>query len=149
MLYRQVKPLCRYCPYYNGIDLNFRRLNGVNVNFMDIDLVGEIEKHIEFIAEVKHYRDANLYDEFYLPAHQYVCLKKVAKSLRCDLYFIVFDGFRYYITEIDRFSVKNAINHNGKKVVTFHKDEFKVFRNTNELDWFWLDTYRKRIRIRW
>ncbi len=142
MLLRQIKP-CSGCPYFTGIDLQFKTLNGVMMNFMDIDLVGEIGKRIEFIAEIKHYNHAANYNYFLLPAHEYVLLKKVAKSLKCDLYFIVFNGHKFFISEIDRFEEKRKSTiYKGKKCVKFPKSQFRIFNNSHELDLFFFDQYR-------
>ncbi len=140
MLERQIKP-CSACPYFTGIDLHFRTLNGVRMNFMDIDLVGEIGKRIEFIAEIKHYNYAANYNYFILPAHEYVLLKKVAKSLRCDLYFLVFNGHKFFLSEIDRFeNRRKTTTFRGKKYVKFPKSQFLTLDN-HELDLFFFDQY--------
>ncbi len=141
MLVRQVKP-CVNCPYYTGIDLKFRMLNGVMMNFMDIDLVGEIGKRIEFVAEIKKYNNATNYNSFLMPAHEYVLLKKAAKCLKCDFYFIVFNGSKYFVAEIDRFEERRkTIIHKGQKCVRFPKSQFRTFQNNHELDLFFFDQY--------
>ncbi len=141
MLHRQFS-VCNSCPYFTGIDLRFKTLNGVRMNFMDIDLVGEIGKRIRFIAEIKRYNNAIYYNSFYIPAHEYVLLKKVAKCLKCDFYFIVFNGSKFYVSEIDRFEERRkTVIHNGQKCVKFPKTQFRIFDNNHELDLFFFDQY--------
>ena len=89
MLVRQV-PSCKNCPYYT-FDIQLK-INNVKLNIFDIDFVAEIGKRIAAIAELKRYYNAASYKYFSIPAHQYVGYKKVAKSLRCDLYLIIYDG---------------------------------------------------------
>jgi len=125
MISREIQ-LCENCPYKPVDLLLSRTLNGKKLNICDIDLVIEVGKRIEAVAELKRYANASCYANFYLPAHEYVLLKKVAKRLRADPYFIVFDGREFFITEIDRFERREAVRLNGirQKQVLFSRSEF-------------------------
>ena len=141
MLSRQVKA-CYGCPY-RPIDLllsDANIVNGKKLNVFDVDLVIEVGKRIEAIAELKRYSDASEHEYFTVPAHEVVGYKKVAKSLRCDLYLIVFDGYHYYLSEIDRFSRHETEFSFGKKVVKFPKEDFRILTES-ELQLFFLEKY--------
>ena len=137
MLHRQV-PVCKNCPYFT-FDIQMI-VNGTKLNVFDIDLVVEVGKRIRAIAELKKYRNASTYRYIEVPAHEYVGYKKVAKCLRCDLYLIVFDGYFYYVTEIDRFGRMDPVISNGMKVVRFPREVFQVMTES-EFQQFWVDNY--------
>ena len=145
MIERKIRP-CEFCPY-KPIDLLLTRefiQNGIKLNCFDIDLVIEIGKRIEVVAEIKRYQDAACYDKFLMPAHEYVGLKKVAKSLRCDAYFIVHDGTEFYLAHVDRFERRNSIQHFGKSMIPFHRNEFRRL-TPEEFKQFWFKTYGKKL----
>ncbi len=146
MLARQIKP-CVNCPY-KPIDIQITGINGVRINIFDIDLVFEIGKRIEAIAELKRYPNAASYRYFEFPAHELVGYKKVAKCLKCDLYLIVFDGCFYYLAEVDRFKKYDTeINGNGQKVIRFPREEFRVLTES-EFQQFWVDIYGFSYNLR-
>ncbi len=64
MLIRQV-PICKNCPY-RPIDV-YMNISGVKLNVFDIDLVIEVGKRIQAIAELKRYSNAAYYDYFDFP----------------------------------------------------------------------------------
>ncbi len=137
MMVRKI-PLCHNCPY-KPIDFRLGDVNEVNgkkINIFDIDLVIEIGKRIEAIVEVKRYCNAIAYNTFTVPAHEIIGYKKVAKSLKCDLYLLVFDGYWYYLAEIDRFSKYDVVNG----VVKFPRSMFRVLTES-ELQMYFLDRY--------
>ena len=145
MFERRIRP-CDNCPY-RPIDLLLAQKfvqNGVKLNCFDIDLVIEIGKRIEAVAEIKHYQDAMWYDKFLMPAHEYVGLKKVAKSLRCDAYFVVFDGVEYYLAHVDRFEKRNSVQAGGKRMIPFPRNEFRRM-TPEEFRQFWFDQYGRRL----
>jgi len=147
MLARRIRP-CDCCPY-KPIDLllsgKFKQ-NGIKLNCFDIDFVVEVGKRIRAVAEVKRYQDAAWYDRFYMPAHEYVALKKVAKCLRCDAYFIIFDGVEYYVGYVDRFEKKQPIVRGGQKVVEFSRNAFKRL-SESEFRQFWFEEYGRRLVV--
>ena len=137
MMVRSV-PLCSNCPY-KPVDIQLgdvSEINGKKINIFDIDLVIEIGKRIEAIAEVKKYKNASSYKYINVPAHEMIGYKKVAKSLKCDLYLIVFDGYWYYVAEIDRFAKYDVVNG----VVKFPRSMFRVL-SESELQMYFLDMY--------
>ncbi len=141
MISRQI-PACQNCPY-RPIDIQLSKtskINGKKLNIADIDLVIEVGKRIEAIAELKKYRDASWYDKFLMPAHEYVLLKKVAKCLHVDPYFIVFDGAEYYIAHVDRFEKRDSITGYSKKMIPFSRSEFRRMTES-ELQTFFLERY--------
>ena len=137
MLIRQI-PVCKNCPYFS-FDVQLT-INGVKLNIFDIDLVIEVGKRIEAIAELKRYYNASSYKYFEIPAHEYVGYKKVAKCLKCDLYLVVFDGYFYYLAEIDRFKKEDPITRNGKKVIRIPREKAIVLTES-EFQQFWIDKY--------
>ena len=141
MLVRQV-PACTHCPY-KPLDIQLSEtstINGKKLNIFDVDWVIEVGKRIEAIAELKKYSDAAAYRFFEVPAHELVGYKKVAKSLRCDLYLIIFDGYHFYLAEVDRFSKHETVISYGKRVVRFPREIFKVLTES-ELQAFFLEKY--------
>ena len=143
MIARQI-PYCHGCPYqFEHLDikiLNGHEINGVKWTIGNFDIVADVGKRIEFIAETKFYRNASSYKYFFIPIEQLVLYKKGAKSFRCDFYFIISDGYQYYLTEIDRFARYEPIKYNGKKVVPFHRDAFRVLTES-ELEMFFVERY--------
>ncbi len=145
MLVRQVKP-CANCPY-KPIDIMLN-VNGVKLNVFDIDLVFEVGKRIRAIAELKRYSNASYYKYFEFPAHELVGYKKVAKCLKCDLYLVIFDGYFYYLAEVDRFrKYDTEINENGQKVIRFPRENFRVLTES-EFQQFWVDIYSFSYNLR-
>jgi|Deesub1362B_J571_1020462.scaffolds.fasta_scaffold00842_24 hypothetical protein len=141
MISRQIQ-LCENCPY-KPVDVGLSiSLNGKKLNICDIDLVIEVGKRIEAIAELKRYANASAYSTFFLPAHEYVLLKKVAKMLRSDSFFIVFDGKEFFVTEIDRFEKREAVSVNGRnqKQILFSRSEFARMKR-DELKRFFARRY--------
>ena len=141
MISRQINA-CVNCPY-KPLDIQLSEtnvINGKKLNIFDIDWVIEVGKRIEAIAELKRYNNASTYRFFEVPACEVVGYKKVAKSLKCDLYLIVFDGFQYYLTEVDRFSKHETVISFGKRVVRFPRSKFRVMTES-ELQAFFLERY--------
>ncbi len=139
MLERVVKQ-CRGCPY-EPIDLQFGRFldpegKTQKVNAFDVDLVIEVGKRIRAVLEMKRYQDAASYRHFYMPAGEYVGVKKVAKSLHVPFVFLISDGSRYFVTEVDRFSCLNSIMHNGKRVIAFPREKFVQLDPAELKEWF-------------
>jgi len=135
-------PACQGCPY-RPIDIQLSstsKINGKKLNIADIDLVIEVGKRIEAVAELKKYMDASWYDKFLMPAHEYVLLKKVAKCLHADPYFIVFDGAEYYVAHVNRFEKRDSIDWYGKRVIPFSRAEFRRM-SESELRQFFLERY--------
>jgi len=137
MLSRQI-PACKNCPY-QPVDV-LMNINGVKLNIFDIDLVIEVGKRIQAVAELKKYSNAASYKRIFMPAHEYVGLKKVAKCLHADSYFIVFDGFQYFVAEVDRFARRDSILHRGQRMIPFLREEFRVLSESEFRD-FWMDVY--------
>ncbi len=143
MIARQI-PYCHGCPYqFEHLDVQILKdstINGVKWTIGNIDLVIEVGKRIRAIAETKLYRNVASYREVHMPPEQYVQYKKVAKSLKCDFYFIVSDGFQFYITEVDRFARRDTKKVYGEKVIPFSRDEFRILSKV-ELEEFFIERY--------
>jgi len=108
MLIRQI-PVCKNCPYFS-FDVQLT-MNGVKLNIFDIDLVIEVGKRIEAIAELKRYYNASSYKYFF-----------------------------YYLAEIDRFRKEDPITRNGKKVIRIPREKAIVLTES-EFQQFWIDKY--------
>jgi predicted methyltransferase len=127
MISRAVKT-CESCPY-KPIDLKLPRLrtiNGQKVNICDVDLVIEIGRDIKAIAELKRYQNADSYSKFWLSAHEYVLMKRIASALKTDFFFIIQGDTDFYLTLIDVNERRPTITPNGirSKQVVFHRYEF-------------------------
>jgi|GEM_PF-1722242 len=142
MISRAVKT-CESCPY-KPIDLKLPRLrtiNGQKVNICDIDLVLEVGGEIKAIAELKRYKNADIYPEFWIPAHEFVLMKRVALALNVDLFLIIENGKEFYLTEIDPNERKpGVLNFYSRKHIIFDKSEFARFQNW-ELERFLRERY--------
>jgi len=141
MIARQI-PACQNCPY-KPVDLQLSKssaIHGVKTSVMDIDFLWEVGKDFAMLAELKHYSNGGNYDYFYLPANQYVALKKIALRLNADPYFIVRTSSRYFVHRIDVDEVRYSVERFGKSVILFSKEEFRVFSKEG-LRKFLIDTY--------
>ena len=84
----RVPDMCRACDnnYRFGL-LKAFDTSARNIGLYDIDLVLEVDGRILAIGEYKRFKQE--YQEFLIPAFEYVALKKVAKMMRVACFLIV------------------------------------------------------------
>ncbi|MDK2782056.1 MAG: hypothetical protein PWR13_1084 [Archaeoglobi archaeon] len=126
MISREIK-LCSDCPYRPvDIHIPFHQFNVEKVTFCDVDGVLEVGDEIVAIFELKRYRNADAYNYFFLPAHEYVIGKKLAQKLGCDFIFLVEGSDDYYLHIVNPFMKRRPtlpFNRESKQIL-FDKSEF-------------------------
>lgn len=113
--------MCRTCDhnYREGL----RGIVGGDVGLYDIDIVLEANRRILAVGEYKRFKQD--YQEFLVPAFEFVALKKIAKLMRvsCLLLVEVCNPGRpsyWYAWEIDRFETERQFKSlNGKTWAAF------------------------------
>lgn len=153
---------CLLCPHSylhavnNHIIRELESYFNIKVSVYDIDAVVEVGKRFGAILEWKRWRYTP--DFLPVPAHEYVALKKLGKSLKTTPYIIhqvlppnaeliaelstnpekeIYESSIFYVVEVDRFENGNERRFERKKGKTFaiysiseaEKMDFKEFTN--------------------
>ena len=54
------------------------------------------------------------------------------------------DGIEYYLTYVDRFERRDSIQHHGRSMIQFHRNEFRRL-TPEEFRQFWFEMYGRKL----